>query len=160
MGLPVKAGGQRSITIGGHTFDWDPQNNANDVLLVGYGAGTLKYTTFRQMSQITGYQVGVGKTLTIVAMKIVQMSNTVVGGANCGYGDNDVGINGTATPPTNAVWNMGSAGFFAASIAAGYGAIAEIGGLKWEVAATKFPQCATPGGTGDQAVVYAYAKVK
>ena len=64
MGLPVKSGGQRSITLGGHTFDWDPVNNPADIVLIAEVSGaSTKYSSGRKGLATSGYQVPVGKTL-------------------------------------------------------------------------------------------------
>lgn len=77
---------------------------SNLITLVAYGnAGAATgISTFRRPGASAGYQVTTGKTLQILAGKIVTGTYVAGTAVALGYGDNDVGLAGNTTP-TNAV---------------------------------------------------------
>ncbi len=85
-----------SITVAGVVF----KDTANLVVLFGTltTSSAVKYTTLRNLAG-AGYAVPANKTLTVYACRIVE--SVVAAGSILyfGYGDNDVGQNGSA--PTN-----------------------------------------------------------
>lgn len=66
---------------------------------VGVGG---RYTTARSGFATSGYQVTAGKSLRILAVRMVVVDATAGGGSSdfWGYGDTDVGVNSASAPTT------------------------------------------------------------
>ena len=159
MGL-TKGNLPRQNTIGGYTFDWDPINNPNDIALTGAYSGAANfYTSFRN-SGSSGYVVPVGKTLRIIAAKIINQAS----GASQFYlcqSDNDCG-NTSATVPTNPVWfgtNSSTLTGVTACTLASAGYVGEVGGINFSVAVGKYISGRSSGGATDSACVVLYCKL-
>ena len=104
MGL-TKGNLNRQMTIGGYTFDWDPMNNTNDVILMGACITTNLRCTLRQPNASAGYVVPASKTLFILATRILNAVSVAAEVALL-YSDVDSGYT-NATAFTNPVFNAG-----------------------------------------------------
>lgn len=94
-----------TVTVGGRVF-----SDLSGLIVAGVylNGGAVQYGTFRKNNTTSGYQVTSGKTYQIGAL--TWFSSAAGHGFGLGYGDNDRGLDGDTTPPTNAVWQFGAAG--------------------------------------------------
>ena len=107
MGLIGTVGNIDKITVGGVEL----VDIANlfcvgcTVNAVGLGA---RYSTARSQFATSGYQVGVGKSFRVLAVRMTVLDATAGSGSSdsWGYGDTDVGSNSAAAPTTPIVSNV------------------------------------------------------
>ena len=102
VAVPSFTAGNRILTNPG------AGTGATPIVLRGVvsASGTSKYTTLRKLGTSAGYQVTAGKTLTIWACLVQIQVASASSGVIIGYGDNDVGVSGSA--PTNPLDDIGS----------------------------------------------------
>ena len=160
MDLTAPSAPRRLVTIGGYTFDWDPANVPTDILLVvGLNHGSAnRYNTMRRSDGASGYQVGAGKTLRIIAAKMVKYDTTATPIGLIGKGTSDVGLASAAAPAGNI--DYGNAAYIFSGAASGVPAAGiEIGGLDFSVPATYYPYYAASAAAAERASVYFYCKL-
>lgn len=161
MGFPIKSGGQRSITIGGYTFDWDPINNPNDIQLSGsYGGSTNISSGLRTLIASSGYLVPVGRRLVVVAVKVFSSST---GGTSCYLAqvDNDVAVNSAGAPTNPLYFGSGSSSQLTPTVVTtpNAGGAAEVGGLNFPIATGKYGYIRSTGGATDYGSATLYCKL-
>ena len=108
----------------------------------GCGSGGNLYGTARQLNASAGYQVPVGKTFRVLAVRTLQ--TTLSQGINTGYGDTDVGKN-SGSAPTNSVWASGDKDIIGMINSSQYGEYSWP--TNFTIPAGKYPACyVTTGG--------------
>lgn len=158
--LPAGGGGSTTqknfLYIGGRAHYYTSLSEIIELGCVAAGGGTPGYSTLAAPTSTSGagYQVTAGKTLHIIAAKILMQ--TLPSGAilKVGYGDTDVGI-GSASAPTSPKYYGGYAnnGFIAGI---GYGQASDIFAevaIDFSVPAGKYPFLVADAGS------YFYARL-
>lgn len=92
-----------TLTVGGRVFT----DLTTLIELTGFCGNTNTNASLRLYSGSSGYQVTVGKTLTLHAQQISWTTASGSAGFALGYADNDVGMD-SGTAFTNPVWRGGT----------------------------------------------------